>query len=95
MKKLLIVLFTLMSISSCQHSGRDHLQEEDIVSSVNFDWLIGSWIRNNDEEGNITYEHWDKKSNTGYTGSSFKCENKHNEFPKNIEYALLDRMPQE
>jgi len=138
MKKLLIVLFTLMSISSCQHSGRDQAHGGDTVSSANFDWLIGSWIRNNDKEENITYEYWSKSSSTEYIGlgctlhnsdtifkenlrllktgekwnlevsgvnenptrflilshskSSFECENKNNDFPKNIEYALRDNM---
>ena len=138
MKKLLIVFLTLMSISSCQSNRRDHPHERDSVSLENFDWLIGSWIRNNDKEENITYEYWSKSSSTEYIGlgctlhnsdtifkenlrllktgekwnlevsgvnenptrflilshskSSFECENKHNEFPKYIEYALRDNI---
>ena len=138
MKKLLIVFLTLMSISSCQSNRRDHPHERDSVSLENFDWLIGSWIRNNDKEENITYEYWSKSSSTEYIGlgctlhnsdtifkenlrllktgekwnlevsgvnenptrflilshskSSFECENKNNDFPKNIEYALRDNI---
>jgi hypothetical protein len=104
----------------------------------NFDWLIGSWLRANDQEGNLTYEHWIKNSGTEYTGlgctlhkgdtifkehlrlirtgenwnlevsgvnetptlflmtrhaeNSFECENKNNEFPKNIAYSLHDSL---
>ena len=136
MKTLFVIVLALISINCCRH--RDHLHEGDTVSSASFDWLIGSWIRSNDTEGNITYEHWSKNSSTEYTGSgctlinndtifkenlrlvktgkkwylevtgvnenptlfhiinhsktSFECENKNNEFPKNIEYALRDNM---
>lgn len=33
-----------------------------------FDWLIGSWERTNNTEGTKTYEYWQKKSDTEYTG---------------------------
>ncbi|MCK5692611.1 MAG: hypothetical protein KAI08_07165 [Bacteroidales bacterium] len=138
MKTLVIIVLALISISSCQHSRRDHPHEGDTVSSDNFDWLIGSWMRSNDKEGNITYEYWSKNSSTEYIGlgctlhnsdtifkenlrliktgekwnlevtgvnenptlflilshskSSFECENRNNEFPKNIEYTLRDNI---
>jgi len=34
----------------------------------NFDWLLGDWIRTNDEAGRTTYEIWNKQSNTLYNG---------------------------
>lgn len=107
-------------------------------SSENFDWLCGSWVRINDEEGYRTYENWTKNSFTEYlglgctlqdgdtvfkenlrllktgdewnlevtgvnenptlfllvnrTGNGFICENKHNEFPKLIEYSRQDSL---
>ena len=138
MKNLVIILLALISISCSQNNRRDSARAGDIVSSDNFDWLVGSWLRSNDEEGNITYEHWIKSSITEYTGlgctlhnsdtifkenlrlirtgenwnfevtgvnenptlfllishaeSSFECENKNNEFPTNIVYAMLDNI---
>ena len=126
MKYLTLILFALINISCSQRANSD----------VNFDWLIGSWLRNNDQESNLTYEHWIKNSDTEYTGlgctlhkgdtvfkehlslirtgdnwmlevsgvnenptpflmishteSSFECENKQNEFPKNIAYSMED-----
>lgn len=127
---LLKLLFTLLVpgailISSCS-------QPKD-----NFDWLTGQWVRINDSEGNTTYEFWNKKNESRYTGlgftlqqadtiwkeniqllkkdgkwsfevsgmndleptifqlssltkSSFVLENEENEFPKKIEYRLIN-----
>lgn len=122
---VLLIPVIMLTLSSCSQ------QHE------NFDWLIGQWVRVNDSEGNTTYEFWEKKSKTEYTGlgftiqqsdtvwkeniglqkkdgtwnfevfgmtdskptiflmSSFEndrfvVENKENEFPKKIEYRLVD-----
>ncbi len=126
MKYITLILLALISISCSQRANSD----------VNFEWLLGSWLRTNDQEGNLTYEHWKKNSDTEYTGlgctlhkgdtifkeqlklyraddmwklevsgvnenptsflmishteSSFECENKNNEFPKNIAYSMQD-----
>ncbi|MFT4568643.1 MAG: hypothetical protein ACI9FN_003612 [Saprospiraceae bacterium] len=37
-------------------------------SIINLDWLLGDWIRTNDEEGSTTYEIWNKNSDMLYTG---------------------------
>jgi len=134
MKNPVLILLILISISCSQNNRRNQSLSENSTASHNFDWLNGSWIRSNDEEGNSTYEHWMKNSATEYTGlgytlrgsdtifkeglrliktgedwslevtgvnedptlfliinhtdSSFKCENKNNEFPKLIEYSV-------
>ena len=124
---------------SCSHSrSKDQKPGEESAPGYNFDWLNGSWIRTNDEEGYSTYEHWTKNSNTEYLGlgvtlqnndtifkeelrlvktaqdwnlevsgvnenptlfllinqteNSFECENKYNEFPKNISYSRDDNI---
>ncbi len=133
MKNVLLILLALISISCSQNNRKNSSLTDDPVTSGNFDWLSGSWIRCNDEEGFRTYEHWIKSSDTEYAGlgytlqdgdtvfkeelrliktdevwnlevsgvnenptlfllikqteNSFACENRHNEFPKLIEYS--------
>lgn len=41
------------------------------VISHNFDYLLGSWKRTDDEAGNQTYESWRKDSDTKYIGQSY------------------------
>ena len=136
MKNIILILLALISVSCSQNNRKDHSSTEDPSAAYNFDWLIGSWLRTNDEEGNSTHEHWMKNSSTEYTGmgctlqdgdtifkenlrlintgeewnlevtgvnenptlfllvnhtdNSFECQNKYNEFPKNIEYSMDD-----
>ena len=58
MKKLLILFFFLLMIS-CKTEN---------TKPQNPNFLIGNWIRTNDEEGNKTYENWAKDlTGLGYT----------------------------
>ena len=47
--KLLFIVFSFFLITSCQ-------KEKPSTLIPNF--LVGDWIRVNEEEGNITYETW-------------------------------------
>ena len=40
-------------------------------SSVNFDWLVGNWIRTNGDDLEQTYEQWQKVSSEEYRGLGF------------------------
>jgi len=68
MKNTVLILLILISISCSQNNRRDQSLTIALPTSHNFDWLEGSWIRSNDEEGNSTYEYWMKNSATEYTG---------------------------
>ena len=68
MKNPVFILMILISFS-CSQNNRDQSLSKNFAASYNFDWLNGSWIRSNDEEGNSTYEHWMKISATEYSGS--------------------------
>jgi len=65
MKKLTGILIILLSMSCTQKN----------ITRQNFDWLTGSWIRTNDKEGNITYEHWTKISSVEYKGLGYTLQN--------------------
>ena len=47
--KLLFIVFSFLLITSCQ---------KEKPSKLKLNFLIGDWIRINEEEGNITYETW-------------------------------------
>jgi len=53
-------------------------------SSNHFDWLCGSWVRTNDEEGYRTYEHWIKNSNTEYIGLGCTLQDGDTVFKENL-----------
>jgi len=42
--------------------------ESSKISDENFSWLLGSWQRVNEKEGQQTYEHWEKASKALYLG---------------------------
>ena len=70
------VLITL-SFSSCSNSdeAQKNKVEKKVVEekpSVNFDWLLGDWVRiNNKSENKRTYETWDKYNNDEYLGIGY------------------------
>ncbi len=40
----------------------------------NFDWLLGHWIRTNNEGDNITYESWEKLNEKEYAGFGYTMQ---------------------
>jgi len=81
MKKVGFVLLVSILFIACNESGKqtdkpDNLkQEKEIVKKVkNFDWLLGKWKRLNEEEGKVTFENWDKITNTEYAGVGFTIQ---------------------
>jgi hypothetical protein len=67
MKKLILIFFSLILISCTHNKRKDHTLPSESLSGDNFEWLAGSWMRTNDQEGNQTFEHWIKNSDTEYT----------------------------
>lgn len=66
----------ILSLLSCKgnNNSRD-IQLEESVLETNFDWLLGNWKRVNDEEGKVTYESWEKKDNSHYSGMGYTLLN--------------------
>ena len=63
MKKVLILCIGIM-IASCNQTKKIE----------NFDWLVGKWIRLNEEEGKETFENWKKISPAEYVGIGFTMQ---------------------
>lgn len=90
MRNTILILLALISVSCSQNNRRDHSQGEDQGVAYNFDWLIGSWIRSNDEEGIITHEHWLKNSDTEYTGLGCSLQDSDTIFKENLRLILTE-----
>ncbi len=60
-----IVLFTISILAiSCQ-------SEKNQKAQLSPDWLEGEWQRTNDQEGNETFESWEKISEKEFSGVGF------------------------
>ncbi|WP_164675178.1 DUF6265 family protein [Anditalea andensis] len=67
MKQLYIIF--ILSVLSCGGKGNDgNLAVAVAVAETDFDWLLGSWERMNDEGENFTYETWLKIDSSTYHG---------------------------
>lgn len=70
-QKFVLVVFILAIVGCKDNKSVVTDQVEAVEVTENFNFLIGDWKRTNDDEGKITYEHWNKKAQfyggTGYT----------------------------
>ena len=82
MKKTLflcLTIFAVFSFSACTSNNDKKTEVEKVevtAMAENFDWLLGSWKRINDEEGNKTFEVWNKESDTAYYGHGYTLQDK-------------------
>lgn len=79
MNKILIMLIAVVLISCNQNSESKSENKGTVVEinseTENFNWLLGKWKRNNEEEGKETYENWEKINSTQYEGIGFTMQN--------------------
>jgi hypothetical protein len=88
---LLITIVTLSSISCTEKRKKEtKIKIEKQAVNANFDWLLGSWIRNNEEEGKETYEIWEKISPSEYAGIGFTMQNNDTLKQEKIKLINLD-----
>ena len=76
MRNILILLLIVTTIS-CEFGDKktDTNKTKTTVVKSDFDWLIGKWKRNNEEEGKETFENWNKVSSSEYYGIGFTMQN--------------------
>lgn len=67
MRNKIIGIFLIALVFSCKEKPSENQQ--------NFDWLLGSWIRTNDQESKKTFENWEKKNDNEYSGFSYTMQN--------------------
>lgn len=60
---------------ACSQSPTRPSPTEPVMTTENFDWLLGHWQRLNDEEGKLTFESWKKISDIEYAGIGYTLQN--------------------
>jgi hypothetical protein len=65
MKKA-IVIGVLFGLWGCNSSKTE--------TAKNFDWLLGKWLRTNDQEGRKTFEKWEKLNDSTYVGHGYTLQ---------------------
>ena len=78
-----------LMLNSCKESIASTPKGEIDTESVDFEWLLGSWQRTNDEEGKRTYENWKKTSKTLYKGHGFTMVQKDTVWQEYVELVKL------
>ena len=74
MKKALLLLLGILILScNYQTKSASNIDKEKKVD-VSFDWLLGNWVRTNNEEGKITYESWEKINVQSYKGIGYTIQ---------------------
>lgn len=77
--KNLLLLFVVILLAASGKTEKKATEAEPIavaeVASVNFDWLLGKWVRLNNEEGKETFENWAKVSDIEFLGLGFTLQN--------------------
>ncbi len=74
MKKIILLLIVVFTISCKEKTNtKTNITSKNVE---NFDWLVGNWMRTNEEQGKKTYENWHKKGNNEYIGIGFTMQKK-------------------
>lgn len=76
MKQILLIVATGVVFYSCNQQASTEKTDNNKVVLVeqDFNWLIGEWIRTNDKDGVQTFENWEKKSDSEYTGFGYTMQ---------------------
>lgn len=60
--------------------------------NLNFDWLLGEWVRVNQKDTTkTTFENWKKKTESEYAGFSYTLQNGDTVWQENVELIRMDQ----
>lgn len=79
----LLLLFVFLFLS-CKEN------KKEIILSKTPEWLIGSWIRTNENPNKQTFEEWEKISDKEYLGLGCTLEYSDTTFKENMRLVKLD-----
>lgn len=71
---LILMAGTVFAVGSCNSISNQKKNTID-QQGGEFDWLVGNWLRLNEEADKTTYENWEKSSSNGYVGIGFTMHN--------------------
>lgn len=85
--QLLFIITMFMVLYSCNNPAPTSTENTKKGALVNhdFDWLIGKWKRMNEEKNKITFEQWQKKSESELIGFGYTMQNKDTIWQENIK----------
>ena len=84
MKELLFLLSITIGLYSCNHPTDKKMKTKNVQQENNFDWLLGTWTRLNDQENKTTFERWTRKSEQEYAGFSYTMLAKDTVWQENV-----------
>lgn len=95
MKPILIFLALIFCFSCAETTPTiEKVVEKEVVfikpEIKILDWILGPWMRTNDEEGRKTFEYWEKRSDSEYVGFSYTLENQDTVFKENMRLLPID-----
>ncbi len=70
-----VLIITVLTFSNCDKKKNKEIKKTAVEVAENFDWLLGSWKRNNEEEEKVTVEVWEKENDKMYYGIGFTMQN--------------------
>lgn len=76
MKKALILAAVAIVFCSCKDGKKATAIEtvqpqKEVVQTASMDWLLGDWVRTNDQKGRATFESWKKINKDQYKGIGY------------------------
>src|SRR5690606_25312235 len=94
MKKsiLMAALIGLTISCSLPPKSNSDSNKTSVATALNqdFDWLIGNWIRTNEQENKTTFENWEKKNQREYAGFSYTMQSKDTIWQETIQLIKTD-----
>jgi hypothetical protein len=71
MKRTWHIVGMILLIAACEPSAREVQDQQNIENGKKLEWMVGDWVRSNDQLGKVTYEQWSKVSDLEYVGRGF------------------------
>lgn len=88
-----VMFFFIIFSVSCTEKNTKSSSTTNLSSAEpqhNFDWLFGSWIRINGQEGSSTFENWKKQNDTEYIGFGYTMQDKDTVWQEHIIFHKTD-----
>lgn len=89
-----ILIFFGFSLISCNLTQNKTETTSINTNEINqnFDWLLGEWKRNHEEEGKETFEIWEKINENKYIGQGFTLQKGDTIFQENMSLIKSDKL---
>jgi hypothetical protein len=83
-----LLLFTSCRVDNKQNRN-EYINSPELIS---FDWLLGDWQRENEDEGKSTFERWNKKSDLEYRGFGYTLQKMDTIWQEDIKLIKKDNI---